>query len=180
MANDEDIDLWATDEVHFQQHGSRCRMWIPPEDKDPIVLHHPTRKSVGFFGAVRLRDGKLVFRRERDMFNAVTFFAFMKQLRSVTAAGRRRVVVITDNARYHHGRLHKEWREQVSGTFDLEFLPPYSPDMNPIERVWKLTRRQATHNRYFPTLDDTVNAVEQVFYGWNNGNETLRRLCAIT
>ena len=115
------------------------------------------------------------------MFNAAAFFAFMKQLRSVTAAGRRRrVVVITDNARYHHGRLHKEWRGQVSGAFDLEFLPPYSPDMNPIERVWKLTRRQATHNRYFPTLDDTVKAVEQVFYGWNNGNETLRRLCAIT
>jgi transposase len=180
MANDDGIDLWATDEVHFQQHGSRCRMWIPPEDKDPIVLHHPTRKSVGFFGAVRLRDGKLVFRREEDMFNAATFFTFMKQLRSATAAGRRRVVVITDNARYHHGRLHKEWRGQVSGTFDLEFLPPYSPDMNPIERVWKLTRRQATHNRYFPTLDDTVKAVEQVFYGWNNGNETLRRLCAIT
>jgi transposase len=180
MANDDGIDLWATDEVHFQQHGSRCRMWIPPEDKDPIVLHHPTRKSVGFFGAVRLRDGKLVFRREEDMFNAATFFTFMKQLRSVTAAGTRRVVVISDNAKYHHGRLHKEWRAQVSGTFDLEFLPPYSPDMNPIERVWKLTRRQATHNRYFPTLEDTVNAVEQVFYGWNNGNETLRRLCAIT
>ena len=34
MGNDE-VDLWATDEVHFQQHGSRCRMWVPPETKDP-------------------------------------------------------------------------------------------------------------------------------------------------
>jgi hypothetical protein len=40
------IDLWATDEVHFQQHGSRCRMWKPPEVKDPVLLHAPTRKSV--------------------------------------------------------------------------------------------------------------------------------------
>ena len=24
------VDLWASDEVHFQQHGSRCRMWVPP------------------------------------------------------------------------------------------------------------------------------------------------------
>jgi hypothetical protein len=31
---DETVDLWATDEVHFQQHGSRCQMWIPPETKD--------------------------------------------------------------------------------------------------------------------------------------------------
>jgi hypothetical protein len=53
---DASVDLWATDEVHFQQHGSRCQMWIPPETKDPILLHHPTRRSVGYFGAVRLRD----------------------------------------------------------------------------------------------------------------------------
>jgi len=45
--------LWATDEVHFQQHGSRCRLWLPPETKDPVLLHHPTRRSVGYFGAVR-------------------------------------------------------------------------------------------------------------------------------
>jgi len=30
------VDLWATDEVHFQQHGSRCQTWIPPETKDPV------------------------------------------------------------------------------------------------------------------------------------------------
>lgn len=35
------VDLWATDEVHFQQHGSRCRMWIPPESKDPVLPHAP-------------------------------------------------------------------------------------------------------------------------------------------
>src|SRR5438067_1748262 len=38
--------LWALDEVHFQQQGSRCRMWVPPETKDPIIYHHPTRKSI--------------------------------------------------------------------------------------------------------------------------------------
>ena len=61
---DETVDLWATDEVHFQQHGSRCQMWIPPETKDPVLLHAPTRRSVGYFGAVRLRDGRFQFRRE--------------------------------------------------------------------------------------------------------------------
>src|SRR5215471_17255705 len=66
LMSDDRVDLWATDEVHFQQHGSRCRMWIPPEVKDPILLHAPTRKSVGYFGAVRLRDGRLVFRRESE------------------------------------------------------------------------------------------------------------------
>jgi hypothetical protein len=139
MANNDKIELWALDEVHFQQHGSRCRMWIPPEDKDPVVFHHPTRKTVGYFGAVRLRDGRFVFRREEERFNNDTFFAFMRQLRSLTAPTARRVVIIADNAKYHHGRLHKEWRERHSRRFALEFLPPYSPELNPIERVWKLT-----------------------------------------
>src|SRR5947208_15515551 len=80
MDNDE-VDLWATDEVHFQQHGSRCRMWVPPETKDPVLLHHPTRRSVGYFGAVRLRDGKFRFSRETGKFNAMTFFAFLQMLR---------------------------------------------------------------------------------------------------
>jgi transposase len=180
MAADADVDLWATDEVHFQQHGSRCRMWVPPEEKDPILLHHPTRKSVGYFGAVRLRDGKFVFRREEKKFNAETFFAFMKELRSVTAAGGRQVAIIADNAAYHHGRLHKEWRSHAKKKFRLEFLPPYSPELNPIERVWKLTRRKATHNRYFPRLDTITEAVEDLFWDWRHGSETLRKLCAIT
>ena len=110
-------------------------MWIPPETKDPVLLHHPTRRSVGYFGAVRLRDGKFFFRRETDKFNGATFFMFMKALYRASTNGPRRVVVITDNARYHHARLHRSWREEHAPRFALDYLPPYSPDLNPIERV---------------------------------------------
>lgn len=177
---DDTVDLWATDEVHFQQYGSRCRMWIPPETKDAILLHHPGRKSVGYFGAVRLRDGKFVYRRESERFNAETFFAFLSQLQQRSCRSGRQVIVITDNARYHHARLHKEWREAHQGVFDLDFLPPYSPELNPIERMWKLTRRKCLHNTYFPTIESVVEAVEGCFDNWTLPNETVRRLCAIT
>ena len=63
--------------------------------------------------------------------------------------------------------------------FALDFLPSYSPELNPIERVWKLTRRRCVHNRYFPTLDEVIDAVESEFTLWARGNDTLRRLCAI-
>ena len=76
LAKDPGVDLWAEDEVHFQQHGSRCRMWIAPETTDPVVFHQPTRKSVGYFGAVRLRDGKFAYRREDCRFNAEPFSFF--------------------------------------------------------------------------------------------------------
>jgi len=91
----------------------------------------------------------------------------------------REVVVISDNARYHHACLHAAWRDAVADHFRLSFLPPYSPDLNPIERVWKLTRRLATHNRYFPAIDDVIAAVEHTFDQWRKGSDALRRLCAI-
>jgi hypothetical protein len=46
-------------------------MWVPPEDKDPILLHAPTRKSIACFGAVNLRTGQFV-RRMCKVFNAET------------------------------------------------------------------------------------------------------------
>lgn len=177
---DSTVDLWATDEVHFQQHGSRCRMWIPPEIKDPILFHAPTRKSVGYFGAVRLRDGKFLFRREAGRFNAETFFQFLLVFRQASSNPQRRVVVISDNARYHKAVAHRDWREEHAAEFALDFLPPYSPELNPIERVWKLTRRLCLHNRYFNALEDVVTAVEEQFNKWTDASETLRRLCAIS
>lgn len=177
--NDDKIDLWALDEVRFEQHGTRCRMWVPPEIKEPFVLHHPTRKSVGYFGAVRLRDGKFVYRREEDKFNGMTFFSFLKHLRRISSRSGRKVVVIIDNVRCHHARLHAEWREKSTEKFSLEFMPPYSPELNPIERVWKLTRRKGTHNRYFSNLKEIIEAVEKVFGSWLHGSEILRKLCAI-
>ncbi|MBI5280815.1 MAG: transposase [Candidatus Solibacter usitatus] len=62
----------------------------------------------------------------------------------------------------------------------MSFLPPYSPDLNPLEGVWKLTRRSCLHNRYFPELEDVMRDVEEQFRQWSRGNDTLRRLCAIT
>ena len=118
------VDLWALDEVHFQQHGSRCRMWVPPETKDPVLRHHPTRHSVGYFGAVRLCDGSFRFRREKEKFNGPTFFEFMKELYQTSLTRGRRVVVITDNAKYHHARLHQQWREEHAADFVLDYLPP--------------------------------------------------------
>jgi transposase len=154
-------------------------MWIPPDIKDPVVRHYPGRKSVGYFGAVRLRDDRFVYRRESERFNAQTCWDFFRQLNRAGAGTGRRVVVITDNARYHHANLHRVWRDARSDRFALDFLPPYSPELNPIERVWKLVRRLRLHNRYFASLNDVVETVEDQFQKWQHRNDTLRRLYAI-
>ncbi len=154
-------------------------MWIPPEVKDPVVLHHPTRNSVGYLGAVRLRDGRFVFAREPHRFNADTYWAFLKQLRAHSRRRRARVVVISDNARYHHATLHAEWRDKHHQQFMLDYLPPYSPELNPIERVWKLVRTLRLHDQYFATLEEVITTVEAQFCQWAQGSDTLRKLCAL-
>ena len=110
------------DEVHFQQHGSRCRMWVPPEVRDPVCHHAPTRKSISYFGAVRIGDGRLVTSKPEGRFDAETCWRFLRHLRR---ASRRRVVIIVDNAKYHHANLHLAWRRAQRPDFVLRFLPPY-------------------------------------------------------
>jgi transposase len=152
-------------------------MWVPPEDKDPVLLHAPTRKSVACFGAVSLRTGKLVTTFE-PKFNAESFQRFL-QLLLIHCPRGKRLTLVLDNAKYHHARALQPWLHQHRKRLTLLFLPPYSPELNPIERVWKLTRRLATHNRHFPTLDDILNAVRERFELWAKPNRQLPRLCAI-
>jgi len=108
-------------------------MWIPPEDTDPVVLHAPTRKSIALFGAVRLQDGSFV-PRYADTFDAGSFGAFLEQLLRHRRKARK-MLVIVDNARWHHARQLQPWLEEHRQVMQLDFLPPYSPDLNPVERV---------------------------------------------
>lgn len=96
----------------------------------------------------------------------------MKGLYETSTTSGRRAGVITDNAKYHHARLHRPWREEQAAEFVL-CLQPRSPESNPIERVWKLTRRLCLHNRYFPLLQDVTTTVETEFAGWGRPQRNL-------
>jgi len=146
-------------------------MWVPPEEKDPVLLHAPTRKSVALFGAVNLRSGTLVTMLTSP-FNAESFGAFLGEL-ARHRDRRRRNVVILDNAGYHRD-------EKCPTSLALSYLPPYSPELNPIERVWKLLRRLRVHNQYFETLDRLLKEVTEQLTEWARPNDVLRRLCCIT
>lgn len=150
---------------------------MPPEIKDPVLFHAPTRKSVACFGAVSLRTGKFV-RSMCEKFDARTFEVFLKKLLRHRSRGKRMVIVL-DNARYHHAILLAPLLRKYRKVLTLLFLPPYSPQLAPIERVWKLARRLATHNRFFATLDELLRAVESCFDWWGKPNAVLCRLCGI-
>jgi hypothetical protein len=110
------------------------------------VLHANTQESPA---RAKQATGKSKTRRMQE--------AFAAHLRHVgrlyPAAGHKRVVLIIDNAPWHRGGPIDE---ALADCPHLEFdrLPSYSPRLNVIERLWKVLRRRATHNRLFDTLGD--------------------------
>ena len=153
-------------------------MWVPPEETDPVVLHAPTRKSVALFGAVNLHGGQMIA-HFNPTFEAQSFLAFLKGLLRRRARAKK-MIVLTDNAAYHHAAVLEGWLREQRDVLELLFLPPYSPELNPIERVWKLLRRLCTHNEYFPELELLENALTRQLRQWWRPNAVLRRLCCIT
>jgi len=66
-------------------------------------------------------------------------------------------------SRYHHAVLLAPFLCEYRSILRMLFLPPYIPQLAPIERVWKLARRIATHNWYFTTLTEVLDAVGTCF-----------------
>jgi transposase len=167
------IQLWCQDEVHFQRHSSLIRMWAP-KGQQPRVVSASTRQKVGFFGAVNLKTGCLLT-KEASTFNAETFGDFLRYLLQHTQG---RVYLILDNASWHKARDLRAFFMENQNRLVRIFLPPYSPELNPIERVWRITRRQVTHNRYFESVQELRTALTSHFAKWQQPNSALRVLCA--
>jgi transposase len=145
-------------------------MWVPPEEKDPVLLHAPTRKSIALFGGIQIRSGKLIT-MTASPFNTDSFAVFLRYL-ARHRDRRRKTILIIDNAGYHHPADYPD-------CLQLNYLPPYSPELNPIERVWKLLRRLRIHNQYFDTLERLLSEVSEQLALWVRPNEPLRKLCCI-
>ncbi len=99
-------------------------------------------------------NGQLITYQNPE-FNAQTFKIFLQKLLCQANLGntkegkRKKILLVLDNARYHHAKMLQPWLEEVSDLLELFFFPPYSPDLNGIEMLWKKTRRNVTHNRFF-------------------------------
>ena len=87
--------------------------------------------------------------------------------------------MVLDNVRYHHARLLKPFLENNKNKIELIFLPPYSPDLNPVERVWWYMRKKITHNRYVDTLEMRVREFWKLFSTFKSSNEFIVKLCNI-
>jgi len=167
------IQLWCEDEVHFQRHSSLIRMWAP-KGQQPRVLSPSVRDKVGFFGALDLKTGRLLT-KEAPTFSAETFGDFVHYLLQSTQG---KIYLILDNARWHKAQALKELFHTNRDRIVRIFLPSYSPELNPVERAWRVTRRRVTHNRYFQSDEELTEALTSLFTKWERPNTILKTLCA--
>ncbi|MEM0134812.1 MAG: IS630 family transposase [Thermoplasmatales archaeon] len=144
------------DECDFYQHGTRIRAWYHPEEPDPVVLQEPNRKGISVFGAVRISD-RILITQITERYNTFTFLEFLSLARRIFSQS----TFVLDNALYHHAGIITDYAFLTG--IDLLFLLPYSPELNPIERVWKTVKRHATHNRYFQVLNDMKSDLQSEF-----------------
>ena len=170
---DPTVQLWAEDEVHFQRHSSLTRMWSI-KGQQPRVISASTRQKIGFLGAISLKTGRLLTQK-CSTFNADTFGGFLDYLLHYTQG---KILLILDNATWHRARDLKPFFIKNQKRLVRIFLPPYSPELNPIERVWRITRRQITHNRYFESIEDLEISLTSHFVKWEQPNNALKILCA--
>jgi transposase len=172
------MSIWAEDEVDFQQRTSVVRMWWR-RGTQPEIPSAPTRKQIGYWGAVDIRSGRLCARLHEGRFNWMTFHEFLESFLRAHYRRNRQLAMIIDNAGYHKKQELQPFFAENKKRLRLMWLPPYSPNLNPIERVWRLTRRQVTHNRYFDTVDQLRDSLERFFSCLSRPNIILRSLCAI-
>ena len=177
----DNYEIYYQDECHFKLTLSIIRAWflkgICPEIKSAV-----DRFKVSVFGAMGV-NGQLITYKNKT-FNAETFKVFLEKLLLEAKVGctkegkRKKILLVLDNARYHHAKMLQPWLEEVSDLLELFFLPPYSPDLNAIEMLWKKTRRNVTHNRYFHSFDQLCFDLDAYWKIFCKPNEELKKLTA--
>ena len=98
------------------------------------------------FGAIEYFSGRLFYQGIEGRFNSDSYQAFLQTIMAQTT---QHLFLIHDGARYHTSQATQQFLEAHRERITVDPLPAYSPDYNPIEYLWKKTKKRATHNQYF-------------------------------
>jgi transposase len=138
------------DEVGFAQWGSLFFTWSP-EGKQPLIKTCGKRGQMKVFGAIGFQNGRLHYKECEGKLTNQSYEKFLKYLLKCYKG--RKIILIEDGAPYHNGRNLTTFKDANQDRIRVERLRSYSPDKNPIERLWKNIKRDGTHLKFFPTMD---------------------------
>jgi putative transposase len=152
------------DEASFWLDGTLHQTWAR-KGKQPRVDTYGARKTAHVFGAVSVEVKPRFRYLFADKFSGASFLEFLKLL---VRRSRRKVFLIIDNGPCHNLTAEgRNWLAANTHRIELFRLPPYSPEYNGIEGIWKTTKKLTTHNRFYKTTEERDAALTATFNGFD-------------
>ncbi|RZK87400.1 MAG: IS630 family transposase, partial [Hymenobacter sp.] len=151
--------LYYADAAH-PTHNTRCtRAWCAVGQERPL-LTVSGRERVNLNAALNAYDPTQVLLDETTCVNAQSTRRLYEQL-LVAHPGKARIYVVCDNARYYKNKELRQWL--ADKPICQVFLPPYSPNLNLIERFWKYLRQKIINTTFYRTKGQFRTAVLDFF-----------------
>src|SRR5271169_4343547 len=165
------VELWFQDEARIGQKNSLTRVWGQTGSR-PAAPQDLGFASAYVFGAVCPLEGKaagLIM----PICNTLAMNHHLCEISSQVTANAHAVVIL-DGAGWHRSQ-----GLVVPSNITLLALPPYSPELNPVERIWHYLRSHWLANSVFSSLADIMEACEMAWNRFANNHGLVRSLCAV-
>ena len=148
--------LLFQDESSIRDYQSLVNNWFP-KGKQRIIPTYGNNKSVKLIGILNYETGH-VYVQEEERYTAEIFLKFLNNVLKEYPSGK--IVLILDNARIHHAKVIQPFLNEHKNRLRLVFLPPYSPELNLIEGLWKWLKQSVIHNVFYKNINEIRNAVQ--------------------
>lgn len=142
------------DGVHPTHNVQPAYGWIKTGVRKEIP-GNSGRSRLNLSGVVDIISHK-VFIQEDEMLNADATMSFLRKLEAGYPT-KTKIHLFCDNARYYRNKAVTHYLR--TSKIQLHFLPPYSPNLNPIERLWKWMKERVIYNTYYREFEDFKSAV---------------------
>jgi transposase len=154
VQDDADFALIFQDEMEIHRHPALTRMWAAVGRQPEVPAPGQNEKKV-VYGGVDYMTGKLTY-TVADTKSGAEFLAFLIVL--VTKYVGRKILLVCDNGRFHITKAVQQWLADHRDQIEVFWLPPYSPSLNLIERLWGHIKRTVLANVLYASLDELVAA----------------------
>jgi transposase len=141
-AQQQEVHLLFMDAAHFVLQPFLCCLWCI---KRVFIKASAGRNRINVLGAVNAITKEVTTMTNTEYIDAKTIVDFLKQLKHKYPD--KPIAIVLDNARYQHCFFVTTWAKSMG--IHLLFLPPYSPNLNIIERLWKFTKKEILNARYY-------------------------------
>lgn len=163
------------DGAFFHLESTIKRIWKKKGSK-PSVQSSPSKDKIGVLGSVNLEKGEIHDVVFKGNFDSDVFIAYLELLIKEKYNGVK-ILLILDNASPHKSKKVKKWLKENNNKIKLLYLPPYSPQLNPKEIIWKDIREKKTHNKYFNNMTALKKSLDDYIIQYSIPNEHIKSKC---